>query len=91
MLEGKSPRNGVIEFSTYVLLAQGPSGPELGAFGAGPSGPRLRRACGAGPSGQHRRQAGPSGQPAHVPWNPFGDFFPHPVALPRGIPLETPR
>ena len=26
------------------LLAQGPSGPELGAFGAGP------RACGAGPS-----------------------------------------
>ena len=43
--------------SKLIILAQGPSGPVLGAFSVGPSGPRLRRACGAGPSGQHRRQA----------------------------------
>ena len=47
----------ILGFPDIFELACGPSAGRLGAFGAGPLGPRLRRACGAGPSGQHRRQA----------------------------------
>ena len=43
--------------SILKIIACRPSAGRLGAFGTGPSGLRLWRACGAGPSGQHRRQA----------------------------------
>ena len=62
-----------------MQLACRPSAGRLGAFGAGPSGPRLRRACGAGPSGQHRRQAGPSGQQRRQALEPMS----------HGTPLVT--
>merc|ERR1712020_693950 len=80
------------KFIIYSLPAFGRQARRLrrGAFGPAPTA-RLRR-WPFGPAPQAGWPFGPAtqaGARAHVPWNPL-TFF-NPVALPLGIPLETPH